>query len=212
MAMSEKEILEKINNPNVKWFDKTIVITAAGEQGMVQFEEKFIEMMFAEKNFMVCEALAKALVDMLGRDDATLLASFSLMLDDDNSATKYGGIVGLKMTNPSPFTAKLFRLLVSENEDVRVRSEAAAALVGLKDENGVNKELLQHEFERILENQKTPEVLKKNIGKMLAKLNDSSGPKVVKPSSIDEDIKKIFQIRKERPRTRSDKLTNSRKF
>jgi len=211
MALGEKEILEKINDPNVGWFDKMIAITAAGEQGMIQFEERFVEMMFAEKNFMVCEALAKALVNMDGEDDAVLRTSFGLMLDDENSATKYGGVVGLKMMkDPSQFAVKLFRLMDSENEDVRVRSEAAAVLAALKD--GVDKELLQHEFERILENQKTPEILKKNISKTLEKLKNNSEPKVIKSSSSDKNIREIFQIRKERPQMKSDKLTNSRKF
>ncbi len=183
MVLSEKEILEKINDSSLPWFERCIAIKKAAELNMAGMEDRFLQILFEEKNFEICGELARALVRICGADDAVLNHSFGFMLDDENDATVYGSLVGLRLTDCSEYVGKLM-LMMDSDRDVRIRREAASALGELKelpDEN--KKEILLHELERVLE----------------------------KPSSIqirDTIMETIIKIRKKTEREQRKNLTD----
>ncbi len=151
MVMGEKEILEKINDSSLPWFERCIAIKKAGELNTTGMEDRFLQIIFEEKNFEICGELARALVKICGADDAVLNRSFGLMLDDENDATVYGSVVGLRLTDCSEYVGKLL-LMIDSDRDIRIRREAAAAIGELKKSPDKNKtDFLLHELERALE-------------------------------------------------------------
>ncbi len=151
MSLSEKEILEKISDSSLPWFERCIAIKKAAELNMADMEDRFLQIIFEENNFEICDELARALVKMCGPDDAVLNHSFGFMLDDENDATVYGSVVGLRLTDCGEYVGKLL-LMIDSDRDVRIRREAASAIGELKKLPDKNKtDFLLHELERALE-------------------------------------------------------------
>jgi len=165
--MDEKDLLRKIDDPEAPWFEKCMAIKEAGDRKMKQMEDVFTIMIFSEKNMEVCGALANALVSICGSGDAVLVRSFGMMLKDENEATRYGGVVGLRLTDGDEYTGELLTMLDSEN-NADIRRECARTLGGLK--NPRHPEILVHELERMAEKPENGGI-KSIIQESISKLN-----------------------------------------
>lgn len=184
MAFSEKDIMEKINNPELPWFEKCIAIKAAGDQNMTKLEENFMTMIFEEKNPDICGELARSLVRICGANDSVLIKAFGLMIKDENSATRYAGVVGLGQTEASDYVGELL-IMIDSKEDLRIRREIANTLGKVEDPR--NKGVLLHELERLSKN---PEniTIKDTMLKAIEKLNG----KAEAGMSADKSVSRAF--------------------
>jgi hypothetical protein len=177
MTPSEKELLEKITDAEQPWFERCIAIRTAGKLKMSGMEDTFLQILFEEKNFEVCGELAQALVKICGADDAVLNHSFGFMLDDENDATVYGAVTGLRLTNCEDYIGKLM-LMVDSNRDVRLRRAAASALGELEelpDEHRTS--IMLHELERAMEkpsNVQIRDTVKDTIAKIKRKVESET--------------------------------------